>query len=113
MNPLSLTLIRLRDRGVLIVKYRNAKQILPQELMDEVQKYIQGEYLYIPKAEGSKKKWGDNSGYRRNLSIRNDNIRKEHKSGLSIDELADKYFLSINTIKKIVYVKQSKNNQKG
>jgi Mor family transcriptional regulator len=87
------------------LKYKNATQILPKELMDEVQNYIQGEYLYIPKAEGTKKKWGDNSGYRRNLSIRNDSIRKEHKDGSTISELAEKYYLSENTIKKIVYVK--------
>lgn len=73
--------------------------------MDEVQKYIEGEYLYIPKAEGSRKKWGDNSGYRRNLSMRNDNIRKEYVNGATISELANKYYLSENTIKKIVYVK--------
>lgn len=87
------------------MKYKNAKEILPQALMDEVQKYIEGEYLYIPKAEGSRKKWGDNSGYRRNLSMRNDNIRKEYVNGATISELANKYYLSENTIKKIVYVK--------
>jgi len=87
------------------VKYKNAKEILPKDLMDEVQKYIEGEYLYIPKAEGSRKKWGDNSGYRRNLSMRNDSIRKEYINGATISELANKYYLSENTIKKIVYVK--------
>lgn len=75
--------------------------------MDEVQKYIQGEYLYVPKAEGSRKKWGDNSEYRRNLSIRNDNIRKEYRNGTTISELSKTYYLSENTIKKIVYVKET------
>lgn len=87
------------------MKYKNAKEILPKDLMDEVQKYIEGEYLYIPKAEGTRKKWGDNSGYRRNLSMRNDSIRKEYINGATISELANKYYLSENTIKKIVYVK--------
>jgi Mor family transcriptional regulator len=87
------------------LKYKNAKQILPKELMDEVQKYIQGEYLYIPNAEGTRKKWGDNSGYRRNLSIRNDSIRKEYGDGATISDLATKYYLSEDTIKKVVYVR--------
>lgn len=87
------------------MKYRNAKRILPKELMDEVQQYIQGEYLYIPKAEGTRKKWGDKSGYRRSLSVRNDCIRKEYEHGATIIELAENYYLSENTIKKIVYVK--------
>jgi len=92
------------------LKYKNAEQILPKELMDEVQKYIQGEYLYIPKAEGTRRKWGDNSGYRRDLSMRNDSIRKEYIDGAGISDLANKYYLSENTIKKIVYVKNKPND---
>ncbi|EQB89097.1 hypothetical protein M918_22000 [Clostridium sp. BL8] len=37
--------------------------------------------------------------------MRNDSIRKEHIDGATISELANKYYLSENTIKKIVYVK--------
>jgi Mor family transcriptional regulator len=87
------------------MKYNNAKKVLPDELMDEVQKYIQGEYLYIPKADGSRKSWGTNTGYRKKLTIRNDNIRKSFKDGSTIDELMDQYYLSESTIKKIIYVK--------
>lgn len=75
--------------------------------MDEVQKYIQGEYLYVPKAEGSRRKWGDNSGYRRDLSMRNDRIRKAYGQGAKVTDLAKEYCLSENTIKKIVYVKDT------
>ncbi|MCK8060772.1 MULTISPECIES: CD3324 family protein [unclassified Fusibacter] len=88
------------------MKYKNAKNVLPQELMDEIQKYIQGEYLYVPKADGSKKKWGEKSGSRRELSLRNDNIRKAFNFGTSISELAQEYFLSEESIKKIVYGKK-------
>lgn len=87
------------------MKYKNAKQILPQELMDEVQKYIQGEYLYVPKADGSRKKWGSNTGYRKDLTLRNEKIRKAFKEGKTIDELMEHYCLSDSTIKKIVYTK--------
>ena len=90
------------------MKYKNAKGVLPKELMDEVQKYIQGEYLYIPNAEGAKKKWGEKSGSRRELSLRNNQIREDFKSDGSIDDLAEKYFLSAESIKKIVYVKANK-----
>lgn len=88
------------------MNYKSAKQVLPKELMDEVQKYIQGEYLYIPKAEGTRRQWGDKSGYRRSLSARNDQIRKAYRSGTTIEELAEEYCLSINTIKKIAYVRE-------
>lgn len=95
------------------MKYKNAKGVLPKELIKEVQQYIQGEYLYIPKAEGSRKKWGDNSGYRRELSQRNDLIRQEFQRGSSIEELAEAYYLSINTIKKIVYGKKKSKEKIG
>lgn len=52
-----------------------------------------------------RRKWGDNSGYRRDLTIRNDSIREKHGDGATISDLADEYYPSENTIKKIVYVK--------
>ena len=30
------------------MKYINAKELLPRELVEELQRYIQGGYLYIP-----------------------------------------------------------------
>ena len=88
------------------MKYKNAEKILPKELMDEVQKYIQGECLYIPKADGSRKKWGEKTGARRDLSLRNDKIRSEFKNGATITELSERYFLAENSIKMIVYKKK-------
>lgn len=87
------------------MKYKSADKVLPEALLKEVRKYIQGEYLYISKADGSRKKWGENTGSRKELAMRNDDIRNAFKAGTSIDELADKYFLSVNTIKVIVYNK--------
>ena len=46
------------------MKYINADIILPEELLKEVQKYVQGGMVYIPKPEGLRKKWGENSGDR-------------------------------------------------
>ena len=40
------------------MKYAKAKEILPQHLIEEIQKYIQGQYLYNPKDEAEKKAWG-------------------------------------------------------
>ncbi len=30
------------------MKYINANMILPEKLIEEIQKYIQGKYIYIP-----------------------------------------------------------------
>ena len=43
------------------MKYKNASEVLPDELLREIQKYAAGEALYIP-AAGERKKWGDGSG---------------------------------------------------
>lgn len=40
------------------MKYVKAEQILPKELVTEIQKYVHGGLLYIPKPQGVRKKWG-------------------------------------------------------
>lgn len=84
---------------------KNAKAILPDDLLEELQKYIQGEYLYVPKADGSRKKWGEKSGTRRELSERNAKIRLAFNQGTTIEELAETFYLAENSIKKIVYAR--------
>jgi Mor family transcriptional regulator len=86
------------------MKYLKANAVLPEELIIEIQKYVQGETIYIPKSEPTRK-WGLKSGSRRFFESRNSSIRTAFKQGITIQELADEYFLSIETIKKIVYSK--------
>lgn len=85
--------------------YVKATAILPEELISEIQKYVHGETIYIPKLEVSHQKWGSRSGARKFIDDRNASIKGAFKDGKSIDELADHYHLSIETIKKIVYSK--------
>lgn len=85
--------------------YIKATAILPEKLISEIQKYVQGETIYIPKPEMSHNKWGSRSGTRKFIDERNIKIKKAYQAGISIDQLADEYFLSIETIKKIIYKK--------
>lgn len=85
------------------MKYVNANKILPEKLILEIQKYVQGETIYIPKQETEYKKWGTLSGGRKLLNERNTAIRNAFVNGSSIDQLAEEYYLSTETIKKIVY----------
>jgi len=85
------------------LKYINANKVLPEKLIIEIQKYVQGETIYIPKLETEHLKWGTLSGGRRILDRRNDTIRKSFINGSSIEQLAEEYYLSTETIKKIVY----------
>ncbi|WP_433750744.1 CD3324 family protein [Falsibacillus pallidus] len=87
------------------MKYLKAAAVLPDELLVEIQKYVQGEAIYIPKPDKKRTQWGAKSGSRRRLDQRNEEIRKSFRSGTSIDQLAAEYFLSLESIKKIVYIK--------
>ncbi|MCB2290231.1 hypothetical protein LGK97_10670 [Clostridium sp. CS001] len=86
--------------------YVKAEAILPDSLLREIQKYIQGQYVYIPSENTERKKWGEKSGNREYIQNRNDDIRKKHESGYLILDLAEEFFLSIDSIKKIVYTRK-------
>jgi len=86
-------------------RYKKAESVLPKDLLDEIQKYVQGEYLYIPSDNTSRKAWGEKSGIRQELVERNQKIRTAFKDGMTIELLAETYYLSVNTRKKIVYSK--------
>lgn len=89
------------------MSYVKAESILPESLLEEIQKYIQGEYIYIPSPQSTKKKWGEKSGARKNIKERNKLIREKHQSGSKVPMLAEEFFLSIDSIKKIVYAKNA------
>ena len=82
--------------------YRRASDILPEELLKEVQKYTQGEMLYIPKSK-DRKKWGEQSGARSFYQNRNDEIREKYSQKTPIEQLADEYCLSEDMIRKILF----------
>jgi hypothetical protein len=44
------------------MRYMKAADVLPPDLLAQVQAYIDGEYLYIPRRETSRKPWGAANG---------------------------------------------------
>lgn len=87
------------------MKYENAKDILPAKLLEEVQKYAEGKVIYIPRSKESKG-WGEASGYRGKLKKRNALICSRYSAGRSVMEIAEEFFLSPETVKKLVYGKK-------
>ena len=83
------------------MKYENAREILPASLLKEVQKYAEGKAVYIPKREKTKG-WGEASGYREKLNKRNAIICSKYAAGAGIMELSEEFYLSPESIKKIV-----------
>lgn len=86
--------------------YKNAAELLPPDLLKDLQEYFSGGIIYIPKTT-KKAKWGELSGTRRDIDNRNMMIRNLFKSGKNISELSGQFFLSEETIKKIVYTKKA------
>ena len=84
------------------MKYENSKDILPASLLEEVQRYAEGKVIYIPKCTKIKG-WGEASGYREKLNKRNSLICNRYSAGRSILEIAEEFYLSPETVKKIVY----------
>lgn len=84
------------------MSYQKAENILPKEVLELIQNYIDGEYLYIPRKVEKKKTWGETTKIKQELSNRNAEIYKAYLSGKSILMLADLYFLSVKSIQRIV-----------
>ena len=85
------------------MRYVRAQAVLPKDLLAEIQKYVQGELLYIPKLPGCCTPWGSQTGARRATTQRNDAIAQAFQAGVPIAQLATSYHLAEETIKKIVY----------
>ncbi|MDP4090646.1 MAG: CD3324 family protein [Bacillota bacterium] len=82
--------------------YKNGKEVLPAELLKELQKYIQGELIYIPTLVEGRKGWGESNGTREYIRERNFEIYSLYKEGFTTYELMCKYNLSEDSIRKIV-----------
>ncbi|MCM3784175.1 CD3324 family protein [Neobacillus mesonae] len=82
--------------------YKNGRDALPPSLLKEIQKYIQGDLIYIPKATEERARWGEKSGARKQLAQRNAEISLYYSKGWSVSELEQKYHLSSESIRKIV-----------
>ena len=91
-----------RRKNPPLARWVNAAEILPEELLMEVQKYIDGDILYIPKVS-PKKEWGLASGSKRYYVERNSEIRELYHQGVSIEQLGKQFGLANSTIKRILY----------
>lgn len=84
------------------MKYIKAKDVLPDEIVKIIQEYVDGEYLYIPRKNENHKSWGEKSGIKSSLKMRNNNIYKKYIDGATINELAQEYYLSEKSIRRII-----------
>ncbi|MBP1993544.1 CD3324 family protein [Paenibacillus eucommiae] len=84
------------------MSYKNGKDVLPPNLLKQLQEYIQGEIIYIPKKGQKRAGWGENNGTRVIIEQRNREIFHKYENGKTVLELIQAYHLSEDSIRKII-----------
>ncbi|SES62657.1 hypothetical protein SAMN05216389_101126 [Oceanobacillus limi] len=56
------------------MSYKKVTDLLPEDLLELIQKYVEGECIYIPIKNENKKKWGTNTGTKKVIKDRDVNI---------------------------------------
>ncbi len=82
------------------MKYVNANEILPEELLAMIQKYYQGGYLYISKRNYCEAK--QKTEYKIELEKRNQHIYLKHLEGRTNGQLGNIYHLSESSVRRII-----------
>lgn len=82
--------------------YTNATEVLPKTVLEAVQKYVDGQCVYIPRRDDRRKAWGERTQTRANIKARNREIHVRHSRGMGVRELAEEFFLSPKTIARIL-----------
>ena len=80
--------------------YIRADEILPKELLEAIQQYIDGKVIYIPRKE--KQAWGSGTSAKEFFRARNERIREAFQNGKSTKELAHTFSLSEKSIQRIL-----------
>lgn len=82
--------------------YIRADEILPNEVIELIQQYVNGAAIYVPRKDNERAGWGTINSARDKLKIRNQRIYKEYLNGISVSELSHKYYLSDKSIWRII-----------
>lgn len=84
------------------MSYINAEEILPIELVESIQQYVEGQMIYVPKQSQEKTAWGTKTGTRNILRKRNQEIYSKYLEGVKVAELAENYYLTEKSIQRII-----------
>lgn len=86
--------------------YRKAEEILPMEIIELIQQYVDGENIYIPRKSSYRRAWGTGTQIKQELSKRDKQIYADYLAGSNIAELACKYYLSEKSIQRILRIQK-------
>ncbi len=86
--------------------YIKAEEILPVEVIQLIQQYVDGQNIYIPRKSENRSQWGSGTGIRKELHKRNQQIYNDYLAGDKISALAVRYYLSEKSIQRIISEKR-------
>ncbi len=95
------------------MNYKNARGVLPASLIAEIQKYVDGETIYIPAKTEEKTEWGHRNGSKKRYETRNAEIRSLFDQSVSVSEISNRYFLSYDTVRKIIRTTKRERKSNG
>ena len=82
------------------MSYIRADEILPRELLEAIQQYVDGQIIYIPKKE--KQAWGSGTSTREFFRERNERIFQVWQEGIGEEKLSRRFSLSRKSIQRIL-----------
>ena len=88
------------------MSYKKAEEVLPVEIIEMIQQYIEGENIYISRKANKRLEWGTNTDTRNEIRDRDDRIYREYSQGVTMQELSVRYFLSSKSIQRIIRMKR-------
>ena len=80
--------------------YIRADKVLPRELIETIQQYVDRKVIYIPRKE--KQEWGSGTSAKEFFRTRNEMIFEASRNGVGVDELSHRFSLSKKSIERIL-----------
>ncbi|WDV45783.1 CD3324 family protein [Clostridiaceae bacterium M8S5] len=90
------------------MSYVKIEEVLPKELIETIQQYVDGKYIYIPRKEEKRKAWGESTNIKNEIKSRNKEIFNKYKNGTTVEALIIEFYLSKKSIQRIIYQEKKK-----
>ena len=90
------------------MRYIRAQDVLPADLLNQLQQYVDGAYLYIPRREENRLAWGQRTNSKSETAGRNREIYRRALAGETAAQLAEVYFFTEKTIRRILLEERQK-----
>ena len=93
------------------MSYIRAEDVLPKELIQTIQQYVDGKAIYIPSVQ--KKPWGSETKTRSILLERNREICAAFRAGMPVKTLAQRYSISEKSVQRILRRMRESDSERG